>query len=258
MSEPTAPRRRFPEIAASFDGNVEKALEILDMDKLIIEFTKECLNQLKNREYVMRPGIDLISKINQQLENVRAGESLRVRYDVLLNQLLVVVVSFFESTMSDLFTEAYVAAIAGGGFAEKAADEKMKDYTLAEFLKLRELTPERVAEEMTRKLGISFQNTKIITKSFEAFFGIKEVVPEGVMNDTICALECRHCLIHYSGLPDQRLKNVLPGIAPRTLKPDIDLSKQIQFDESDVRQAQKAMSAFIQAYAQALEKRLVS
>ena len=117
----------FQEIADNFKSRVEGVNKLLILDELIIGST---INILEERQENLRnAGIEsaymLAENALLELKGIRDHESLKPGYSLIHNQCVVLLVSYFSSSMHDLFDVA-TTEILQSGVPKKLKDKDLK------------------------------------------------------------------------------------------------------------------------------------
>lgn len=248
----------FQEIANEFDTGTNSAIEVLAIDNTIIGLIEGFLRKLDSDKLVKPAGQRLLGNGLMQLKTIRSHGSVRPMFRIMANQILVVMVSYFESAFSDLFDSAFTMALTKGRLNEQKAREKLRTFTIEDLASIRTSKEGELASLIVQRLDIKFSNTKSIVSNFQEFFPIAgKLVEDSILSDTICAIECRHALVHKGGIPDEHLISNLEKAQPRNLKKLIDPKSPLEFSESELSFARKAMSSFLRSYSDELERVLL-
>src|SRR5688572_10460904 len=171
----------FPSTVAQFEKNVQAALQLADLDRGLIEHAIKVIQARDER--LKKAGITnprmLSGDIIQNLLTIRQNDSLRSGFQALVDQTVVLLVSYFSSAVGQLFRLGVRSALVGS--PSKHLQELSLKLTVVEVAKLGS-DLEELADLVARTHGISFQDTKSIQRTFKDFFDL-DVPRDEVTND---------------------------------------------------------------------------
>jgi len=134
------------------------------------------------------------------LRNIRSAGSLERYYREMLNQCIVLLVSYFASATADIFRAGVVDAVKTGR-RRAVLEEEIK-------ISLETLPAVQVGRAgdllLATSREINLQNVPSIAKTFLKYFNFKRAKDE-VVNDIILAHECRHVIVHCGALADEKM-----------------------------------------------------
>lgn len=231
--------------------SVEK-LMTFDDDVLSLAITNiEALEtKLKNHHKFDNPHISAQNTLTQ-LKSFRANKSLQPRYATIFNQALVLLTSYFSSTISDLF-KLGVAKVLENNTETQLQKEQIK----ISFKELQENNFEVkdiAVENFILAKDISFQDTKSISRAFKDYLQIDIKKDENV-NEIILGLQCRHVIVHTGAKVDANLLHSLKYATPRTLKRDLTIDQKIQFSITEVTTVASAMLKYIENISKEIDR----
>lgn len=231
--------------------SVEK-LMTFDDDVLSLAITNiEALEtKLKNHHKFDNPHISAQNTLTQ-LKSFRANKSLQPRYATIFNQALVLLTSYFSSTISDLF-KLGVAKVLENNTETQLQKEQIK----ISFKELQENNFEVkdiAVENFILAKDISFQDTKSISRAFKDYLQIDIKKDENV-NEIILGLQCRHVIVHTGAKADANLLHSLKYATPRTLKRDLTIDQKIQFSITEVTTVASAMLKYIENISKEIDR----
>lgn len=188
-------------------------------------------------------------RVIQILERIRTNDSLRARYETIFNQALVLLVSYFGSSVQDLFRRGVREALASQADSQLLRENlriTLRELRDANF-DLRDLAPDLLVQSK----DISFQDMQSIARAFTDYLGIK-IEKNAVVNDIILGQACRHVIVHSGGVADDRLLRQVADAAPRNVKVALSSGEVIQFSDSEVISVAQSMMKYIEGTAQLL------
>jgi hypothetical protein len=243
----------FDKPKQDFGRNVESVHELVNFDRYVMEFAIERVEGLHRRLAArdtnpMTNGEHALTA----LKNVRQNDSLRRNYAVIANQALVLLVSYFGSAVADIFRAAVPMAHAQR-VSEKLRNEDLK-LSLDELVRYAS-EPESIGELFAAKKDISFQDMQSIVRAFDDYIDVK-LLRDVTVNNIVLGQACRHVIVHSGGVADRRCVHQLVSAKPRTLKLEIKVGDQIQFDTNELDSVAADMQSFIERLAAMVSKRL--
>jgi len=234
-------RERLNQIKSNFIENIAVVEKLMKFDEAIQIF---CLNALRKANKGLEkfdcadhPSYN-IKPIIKQVENIRQNDSLRPSYEIMLNQCVVLLVSYFSSAIEDLFREALNKKIQNGNIG-KLEKEEIK-VTISQLVH----NPD-VADLFLLRKDISFQDMKSIARAFEEYIEIEQIPQDEVVNNIILSQACRHCIVHDGSVVNMRVLGQLSSATPRDLKPDMKKDDIIQFNEDEIKIIIESMNRYI-------------
>jgi hypothetical protein len=230
--------------ASEFEQNIETVLQLSNLDRGLLD---EVISALEKRDSrLLKAGIEnarmLAGSTLQHLRDIRQNDSLRPGFQALVNQSIVLLVSYFESGVSQLFRVAVAAALDADP-SDHLKNIQLK-LTVAELAKLgdelRETLPDLVAECP----GISFQDTKSIARTFSEFFDV-EIPRDEITNEITVGLAFRHVIVHNGGIVDRQCMKQIEHATPRAFRPQISNGESLSFSTDEIRVLARAMVAYV-------------
>lgn len=231
------------EVRQAFEDRVSGVLQLLQFDDLVLEHLVGGLAGLA--EELDRHNLHSLSvKVGnrlQLLKNIRDAQSLRPSYQTIYNQCVVLLVSYFDASMGDLFraTAAY-ALIANRNLpiCERTVDLSWRNLSRPD-VPVALLIADRIVEQDK----IKFQDMQSIRRAFERNLGV-DFGRDETANDIILGQAARHVMVHAAGKIDVRFLEQVAGAQPRRLKPSVTAYGVIQFEPDEVRLLAESMLRF--------------
>lgn len=241
---------------STFKGHIEAVERLMNFDRDVLDIAITQLSDLRDRlkQHHKLDNPQLTAERTLEiLRGIRQHDSLRPRYSAIFNQALVLLVSYFGSTVHDLFRQGIERVLDGGLECPLLAEGlriTMRDVRDTG-LSLRQCAPDLFIQAK----DISFQDMQSIVRAFGDHLEVRIERCSG-MNDIIVAQACRHVIVHCGGLADDRLVKQVNNANPRDIKRTIDVGAEIQFTDIEVSAVGAKMLEFLQAMTDALEKRI--
>jgi len=232
------------QVRSEFAQRVDGVIELLQFDDLVLEHLVGGLggivDELERRN--LHSAAQVVGNRLQQLKNIRSAQSLRHAYGTMYNQCVVLLVSYFDATMGDLFRAATAKAL------RTDQDVPARDRSVE--LSWRNLTRPNapvetlIAEQIVAQDDISFQDMQSTRRAFSKHLGVDLGRDENA-NDVILGQASRHVMAHAGGRIDERFLKQVAGAKPRRLKRDLPSTGIIQSQPEEVRQLASSMIAFV-------------
>ena len=234
----------FQIIVDNFKDRVDGVNKLLILDELIIGYTIETLEE--RQDSLRNCGIDnafmLGESALQQLKGIRDHKSLKAGYKLIHNQCVVLLVSYFTSSIHDLFDTA--ATITLKSDIPKKLKNKDLKLTLEELKKYNFNLSNNIGSIISKKFGISFQDMKSISRVMHDYFGA-ELPWDTTVNNIITMQACRHAIAHAGEEADQILINQLRHSSDRDIQKNIAVGDKIEFTPEEIKIGGTAMVKYI-------------
>ena len=232
-------------ILDNFSKHVEDVNRLITFDEHVMAYV---INAVENLHNHLKKNYSLKEQINgarelQMLRNIRDNDSLKPRYSLILNQAIVLLVSYFGSAVEDIFSEAVIKALRSNS-SSKLIEGDMK-LTVAELLELTENPNDSsIATLFIDKKDLSFQDMQAISRAFKEYIGV-EITKNKTVNNIILAQACRHVVVHAGGQITARLIRQVSGAKPRDIKEVIKEGEIVQFSHKEVQEVTKSMKDYL-------------
>lgn len=236
---------RLDRIAKNLSAQVDDVYKLLEFDATILEHAiarlRELQDRLENVHEIKNPYLSVANTI-KSLEDIRSNESLKPRYELINNQCIVLLVSFFGSTVHDLFT------VSSTIWLRDALPDSLRKHdlklTLGELADLEFDLSTQLGELISRKENISFQDMRSIKRAFGDYVGV-DIVRDETTNNIVAAQAYRHVIAHNGGVVDEKLIRQLESAVPRDLKPNLAEGQHVHFQQEEIRLAASTMIEFV-------------
>ena len=239
-------------VRQSFSERVAGVIELLEFDNLVLDHLVGGLDgvveELERKHH--KSAALVVANRLKLLKNIRAKQSLKPTYGTIYNQCVVLLVSYFDATMGDLFRVAVACALR----AEK--DVPARDRSVE--LNWRNLNEPGapvealIAERIVDLDDISFQDMQSIRRAFSKNLKLDLGRNEDA-NDIVLGQAARNLMAHAGGKIDERFRNQVSNAHPRRLKTQLSSTKTIQFEPDEVRLLASSMTSFVSTAIQKIE-----
>lgn len=232
-------------VSEAFEHHVESVDRLMNFDRDVLSFAIESIEQLQQRlvkhHQLDNPHLTAVRTI-QILRGYRDHDSLRSRYETIFNQALVLLVSYFGSSVHDVFRNSVSEAL-----ATDHDSPLLREQVKISFAEMKEANFElrtKAPDLLVNAKDISFQDMKSIARAFKENLGI-EIEKTQVVHEIIAAQACRHVIVHAGAVANDALVRQLSKAYPRTLKPKISIGEIIQFSPDEVTLAATSMVTYL-------------
>ncbi len=232
-------------ILDNFSKHVDDVNRLITFDEHVMAYAisaVETLHLQLKKNYSHKEQINGAREL-QMLRNIRENESLKPRYSLILNQAIVLLVSYFGSAVEDILNKALTKALHSKS-SVRLIKEEMK-LTIGELLDLTENTNDSsVASLLIDKKDLSFQDMQAIHRAFEDYIGVK-IARDKIVNNIILAQACRHVIVHAGGEITPRLIRQISRANPRDIKNNIEAGTTVQFTHDEVQEIARSMKMYL-------------
>ena len=176
-------QKAIEKIRNTFEKNVNSVYDLMNFDEIIQTFCITALQRvnkfLEKRDLSNHPSCN-VKKELQQIEMIRLHKSLSPHYQIMLNQCVVLSVSYFASAIEDIFTTALSFKLKQGG-SEKLNKEELK-LTIDELQAVNFNLSDSIGQLIAAKKDISFQDMKNMVKYILLYpcFGSISIIVDGI------------------------------------------------------------------------------
>lgn len=242
-------------VIESFKAHIQSVHRLMNFDRDVLGYAIQAIDELQTRltrhHGLNNPNLDAARTL-QILRGYREHDSLRPSYKTIFNQALVLLVSYFGSSVHDLFREGVANALledTDSALLKEQVKLSFRELRDAEF-QLKEIAPDLLIQAK----DISFQDMQSIGRAFKEYLGIT-IEKSQVVNEIILAQGCRHVIVHAGGVVDDKLVRQLSGASPRQLKPKLVSGQSVEFTVEEVSTVAEAMLSYLEAAHQAVAGR---
>ncbi len=249
----------FQEIKETFDKNQESVKQLMNFDRVLLDF---CIMQVEGLESRLKSNQEIqLSSIHhfptitiQALKNIRQNDSMRDQYQSIFNQCLVLSVSHFTSSVHSIFKQAINHACCCCPDLLTATNEDIK-ITFDELKSHHFDLTDGLGELIVKKKDISFQDMQSTHKAFKSFLNI-DCEKDNHTNNIIFSQAARHTIVHALGQADEKFIRQIKDAHPRDLKSDIQYEASIQFSSEEIEVIQTSMTFYIDRLMLNIEERI--
>ena len=195
------------------------------------------------------------SRLIAVVETLRKSDSLRTHFREVMNQAVVLLVSYFASAIHDVFRLCVVSHIAANQPSKLLTDEFRTN--LSELLAITDDFDNDAADFfLTKKQDISFQDMKSISRTFRDYFSIETDIDPSVVDNIIAGQACRHAIVHSGARASLKTINELRAAPNRSILQAIERDASIDVSADDLSVIEENMKMYISRLSDAVETRL--
>jgi hypothetical protein len=232
------------------ENRLEKQLEsvkdLSNFDRKITDFCTNNLEQLNSKFRNPPFGITnpsyLCENSIKAIKNIRENDSLRIHYNTMHNQCIVLAVSFFTSAISDIFRYSVQKSSEAGTLPASNEDLKI---SIKELQDLSFNLTNHVADIILKKKDISFQDMQSTVKAFDNYLHIK-IPKDDCCNDVILAQASRHSIVHNHSVADEKFLTQIKAAFPRSIRQSFIPNEPFKYTASEIEFITFAMLLFVQ------------
>lgn len=246
--------REIGQIKDNFKKNVESVRKLVNFDDIVQML---CLKALKRAEKGLKKfGAEKhphfsIENVIKSITNIRDNESVRPYYEVMFNQCVVLLVSYFASAVEDIFQISLTHKIRNGQLA-KLVNEEIK-ISLSELEQIDFDVLDNIGQIIVMRKDISFQDMQSIARAFNNYLDFEPPKDKDV-NNIILSQACRHSIVHSGGVINDKIARQISNAKPRDIKKELKANKQVKFDPGEIKIISKSMICYIDKLVSALNK----
>jgi len=243
------------QIVEGFEINAAGVRDLIDFDRQLLEFSADQMEQLSRSV----PQAGLAQKIQRTadiLRGIRNNDSLKPRFQIIYNQAVVLLVSYFGSTVEDIF-KLGVSQMLNGGATAAALRETELRLTFGDLEERGWELKESAAELLVEKKDLSFQDMQAIARAFREYLEI-EVARGPWVDNVILAQACRHVIVHAGATATTRMIRQLRKADLRQLKPKIVVGQKIDFSPDEIVIVETSMLRYIHQLSASLKDKFTA
>jgi hypothetical protein len=243
-------------IVEQFNLNVKSVYELVNFDRTVLDLAISVVSSSMNNDYRQnRLQRNAVENPVQALKNIRDHDSLRSKYQVVFNQCLVLLVSYFGSTINNLFNSYLTEFLKLGLTPDTCGKEEIIKVSLAELETLNYDVLGNIGELVISSKNISFQDMQSIARAFRDWLGYEPPKDQNV-NNIIVGQACRHVIVHAGGVINKRLINQIKNAKPRDLKPNLIERNLLQFSPDEIKLVGESMIRYVMKLSSELDSRI--
>lgn len=249
----------FADIRSNFVENQNSVIQLMNFDRVLLDF---CIGQIEMLDSRLKSNMD-ISVTNaiyfpgvtlNALNDIRKNDSMRLEYQHIFNQCLVLSISYFSSTIHTLFKKAISYACTNCPELLTASNEGIK-ITFDELKLYHFNLTDTLGDLILKKKDISFQDMQSTHKAFNDFFNINLPRDKDV-NNIILGQAARHSIVHASAIADEKFMKQIKDCNPRDIKIDIIAESAIEFYPDEINCVKDCMILYIDRIITLIEDKI--
>ena len=231
-------------IKEQFEDNISSVKTLLEFDQFTLQYS---INSMKNLNQKLREdhGIEnpklTVDSALKILENIKQNKSINKQYKTIYNQSLVLLVSYYTSTINEIFINCIYDFIKAKNELNILKEEikisvgqiKKSDFDLSS----------QIAELIINKKNYSFQDMKSTLEALKDCFNF-ECTKNNDVNNIIYGQACRHSIVHNGAKADKKFLNQIKNAFPRDVAQN-PKEENIELSPLEVELIAKSMLSFI-------------
>jgi hypothetical protein len=241
-------------IIEQFKIDVTSVYELVDFDRVVLDIAIESVSTITKYNDDSAIQKRASKNIVTSLRNIRDHDSLRIKYQTVFNQCVVLLVSYFGSTINNLFNY-YLTEFLKQGLAPSACKKEEIKVSFATLETLNYDVLGNIGELVISSKNISFQDMQSIARAFREWLGYEPQQDRDV-NNIILGQACRHVIVHSGGVINRRLTNQIRNANPRDLKNNLTEGNSLQFSPDEIKILGESMIRYATSLSSELASRL--
>jgi len=242
-------------IIDSFKSHIDTVKSLMSFDKIVLDFCISHIEQLNDRiknnpEIKITNVYFLPENTLRQLKQIKQNDSLKIQYESIYNQCLVLIVSYFTSTVKELFRDSLQYFSEKKKDCLKSINAELK-FTFEELETYNFNLSQSVGEIIIKKRNLTFQDMQSICREFQTYFNIK-IEKNGIVDNIILAQAARHAIVHSLSIADDKFVNQISQTNSRTLKRTLKIKDELKFTPQEIETIMSNMREFLRNIEQML------
>jgi hypothetical protein len=254
--ENNPPDRSWHAATDVFTRNAKSVLELLDFDRDIITVAVDGLRSAADEvegRHNMHSVANLLRNRAASLDRISDSDSLRPKYATMFNQCVVLLVSYFDSALHDVFHSGVIHALRSNlDVPVRTAKLELSWRTLEQGEDQRERI---FADLLVAQKDISFQDMQSAVRAFKESLSVVLERTDHTDN-VVLGQAARHVIVHAGSVVDERMVRQVSGASRRTLKHQLGVGDPLRFMPDEVREIATSMSRYLQHACDALDAKL--
>lgn len=235
-------------ILDSFTSHIESVKSLMSFDEIVLDF---CINQIENLNERIKNNTEIkITNVQflpesalKQLKLIKQHDSMRIQYESIYNQCLVLIVSYFTSSVKDLFRDSLQYYSEKKHQSLKFINAELK-FTFEELENYGFDLSKSVGDIIIKKRNLTFQDMQSICREFQNYFGLK-IEKNRIVDNIILAQAARHAIVHSLSIADERFINQISQTTKRTIKASISIDDELRFLPLEIEEIMNNMREFL-------------
>jgi hypothetical protein len=240
------------QIKNNFRENVDKVHRLVNFDdviqRLYVDGLKRAERGLRTLGAEKHPSFRVENYI-ASIENIRKHESVRTHYEVMLNQCVVLLVSYLASAVEDIFEFSLTEKIKSGRLGKLATEELR--ISLGELQQYDFNVLDNVGRMIISRKDISFQDMQSIARAFNDYLGYEPEKDKDV-NNIIVSQACRNSIVHSGGVISDKTARQISTAEPRDIKKDLEAAQTVQFKSDEIEVISASMICYVDKLSEGL------
>ncbi len=234
------------DIIQQFEANAELVTDLMEFDRVLIDFVLRTVENT-HRQLIESNFDGAANRLNNPIKVIKAvreNNSLKPHYDAMTNQCVVLLVSYFSTALEESFKFLLREAI-----RSDTIDHFSKEtvtITLGQLHKTKFNLSEDIAEIVSSKDDVSFQDMKSVNRVFKKYIGYNHE-RNSYLDNIIYGQAARHIIVHDSGNLSKRFRHQIESCPKRNIHLTLPESGTIQFDEESIQTLIESMRKYLTA-----------
>jgi hypothetical protein len=232
----------------NFTENSSSVFKLMEFDSMVLNY---CINNIEDLNYRIKNNKEIkitsplltADSTLKALKNINDNASMKIQYNAIYNQCLVLLVSYFSSSVKELFKKSVQFLIDNDiPFLGNLKSDIKLNFEELENSKFN--LKKCIVDLVIEKKNISFQDMKSIARSFKEYFDIT-IEQNNDVDNIILGLASRHTIVHNLSQSDQKFMNQVSFAKRRNIKTGIKLYDSIVFNQDEIKIVNSSMIKYL-------------
>lgn len=237
---------RYQTLQSQLEDQFNKVFSIMEFDKDFIEIVISQLD--KQGKQLESHGITnhhlLPYNSIKLLESICQSGPKRSKYKPIYSQSIVLLVSYFSSTISSIFNDTLTFYLNNLEKVPKSLAKEEFKFNLSELNELEYDLSTEIGRMIARKADISFQDMQSIYRAFKRYFNI-EIEKNYHVDNIITAQSLRHAIVHNAEIIDNKCKRQIDIANNRTIERAFSVGDTIEVNKDDLVAIADSMKSYV-------------
>jgi hypothetical protein len=235
--------------ADNFNKQVEEVNRLIEFDSEILQLATMQVSALSK---TLRETYGVTSEQKNGLRElnvlatIRQNESVGVKFKLIFNQAVVLLVSYFAAALEDIFRSALAARLLNNP-SEKLLKDELK-LTVSDLVKIVEGKTAILIDVWISKKGLSFQDMQAIRRQFREFTDLDPSLEQSALDVVIVAQACRHLVVHSGGKINGNFTNQLRNVDTAGFGSGFMNKENIELSAAHIKLISSSMRAILKRY----------
>ncbi len=237
-------------LLTNYRKNQESINRLMNFDNLLLQF---CISSLRELETNLRENAEVgITSVKclpsitiKALEGIKSNKTFKSHYEDMYNQCLVLAVSYFTSTVKDIFLQSVNYSINYCHEILKKDNDNFA-FTIKALKEMQFYIGDSLGELIVNKKEISFQDMQSTNRAFNDYFDLRlNFKDDKDQHNIVFGQAARHLIVHSIGKIDPKFLNQIDYAPKRIICHDLKEGEIIKITPAQIIIIQESMLNYI-------------